>query len=226
MDWRSYWSILRRRWALVAIVVALDLVVSGYLFLRSYRHLGYEACTTLYVADVSAPSTTLETTDQLLAGETAANFFADDILDVAQSGVVASYVSRRLAGHHLPSSAEGDISGAVSGSRRDRTLGLCVSNPSSATAVAASQQLGRAMSIDRGRFIGAKMAKRTFVRVISPPSVSRVSGRSQLQNFGLRVFLGLLVAVGLALVWDALDPRVRDARDVEQALHVPVLTGR
>jgi len=102
VEWPAYWSIVRRRWPLVAILFLLDLLASGYLFAKSYRHVGYNGCLTLYVADVSSPSlisappTTLQTAGQLLAGETAANFFADDILDVARSGDVSSFVSRSI----------------------------------------------------------------------------------------------------------------------------------
>src|SRR5579864_8630398 len=115
MDWRSYWSVLRRRWLLIAAVIVLDLIISGYLFEKSNRQLGYQGCSTLYVADVSSPSlisapqTTLETAGQLLAGETAANFFGDDILDVSESRSVAAFVSQRLAPLHLPNSSDGDI---------------------------------------------------------------------------------------------------------------------
>ena len=45
-------------------------------------------------------------------------------------------------------------------------------------------------------------------------------------NFVLRLILGLLVAGGLALLWDALDPAVRERREVEEALRVPVVTLR
>ncbi len=225
MDWRAYWAILRRRWLLIAAVVLLDVLLGGYLFAKAYRHRDYQACLTLYVADVSSPSlitappTTLETAGQLLAGETAANFFADDILDVAQSRKVTSYIGRQLG---TSSSA---FDGAVSGARRDRTVDLCVSNATSATASSAAALLGRAMTSGRSQFIGGGMAHRTYVNVVSPPTVSRASARSQLLNLALRLFLGVLVALGLALLWDALDPNVRDERDVEQATGVPVLAA-
>ena len=223
MDWRSYWSILRRRWVLIAAVVALDVLLSGYLFAKSYRQRTYQGCVTMYVADVSSPSliaaapTTLQQAGQLLAGETAANFFGDDILDVAQSRNVTAYVSRQLG---LPS---GSLDGAVSGARRDRTVDLCISNANSATALSGATTLGRAMSTGRARFVGAQMAKRTYVAVVSPASVSRASARSLLFDFALRFVLGLLVALGLGLLWDALDPNVRDERDLEEATGVPVL---
>src|SRR5579864_9462527 len=100
---------------LIVAVLIVDVLASLYLFAKAYRQVSYQACLTLYVADVSAPSlisapqTTLETAGQLLAGETAANFFGDDILDVSQSHDVAAFVSQRLAPLHLPNSSDGDI---------------------------------------------------------------------------------------------------------------------
>jgi capsular polysaccharide biosynthesis protein len=230
MDWRDYWEIVGRRWAIVAVIVVLDVLASGYLFARSYKKLGYQACLTAYVADVSAPSTiiapqtSIQAEGQLLAGETAANFYADDVLDVAESQHVARFISAQLAPQRLPNTSTGDINGAISGSRRDRTLSMCVSNPSSASALAAASTLGSAMTVHRSKFLGPKIGQRAYVGIISDPSVGKVSSRHDLLNLGLRIILGLLLAIGVALIWDAIDPRVRNRRDVERTLGVPVLS--
>ncbi|MGH2443383.1 MAG: hypothetical protein ACRDFX_09495 [Chloroflexota bacterium] len=216
MTWRAYIGIFKRRWAVIAVVIVLDLLISGYLLARASRHLAYQGCVTLYVADVSAPSlisapqTTLDTAGQLLAGETAANFFGDDILDVAESQHVALFVTRRIQPQRLPNTSIGDINGSISGMRRDRTVNLCVSNPNSASALAAAGALGTAMTVDRGRFIGKAMAKRTFVSVISDPSSTKTSLRHDLTNFALQVIVGILVALGLALLWETMDPAPRE----------------
>ncbi len=212
MAWEQYWGILRRRWWIVALILIVDILASGYLFAKSYRSVGYQSCLMLYVADVgapsliAAPSDTLDTAGQLLAGETAANFYADDILDVSESGTVASYVSARIAPRHLTNAAPSDI--AVSGSRKDRTVNLCVSNPSEATALAAGTALGYAMTAARSHFMGP-VAKRTYVHIITLPGVTAAPAGHSLVSLALRLILGLIVALGLALLWDALDPRTR-----------------
>ena len=228
MEWWAYWGVVRRRWPILLALIALDVVLAGATYARSRHTAGYQACTTLYVADVSAPSliaapqTTLESAGQLLAGETASNFFGDDVLDVAQSSRVAAYVSGAIARDRLPHSATADLNGAVSGSRRDRTVSLCVNNPNSATALAAAGALGQAMSAGRSAFLGREMAKRTYVAVVSTASVGPVAATTSRLRLGLEFVLGLLLAGGVALLWDAIDPAVRDARDVEQILGVPV----
>lgn len=212
MAWEEYWGIIRRRWWIVALVLIVDILASGYLFARSYRSVGYQSCLMLYVADVGAPSLiaapndTLDTAGQLLAGETAANFYADDILDVSQSGTVASYVSARIAPQHLPNAAPSSL--AVSGARKDRTVNLCVSNPSSATALAAGRALGYAMTAARSKFMGP-VAKRTYVHIVTLPTVVPAPAGHSLVSLALRIVLGVIVALGLALLWDALDPRTR-----------------
>jgi capsular polysaccharide biosynthesis protein len=225
MPWEAYWGILRRRWLLIAVIIVLDALGSGYLYLKAHRQVGYQAALTLYVSDVSAPSVTLETTDQLLSGETAANFFADDILDVAQTSRVASYISQHLRPLHLPSSAASNFTGAIGGSRKDRTVNLTLNNSDQQTALLAAHALGVAMTADRAGFIGQEMAHRTFVDVVSPATVGPAPAGHLLLSLGLRLFLGVLVALGLAFLWDALDPTVRDARDVEHALGLPVLAS-
>lgn len=227
MSLDAYLGIVRRRWILIAVIIVLDAAASLYLYRKATHALGSQSCTTIYVADVSSPSliaaSTTDATAQLLAGESAANFFADDLLDVAQSKSVASFLSNRLEGAGLANAGTGDIS--VSGARQDRTVNLCVSDANAQTAQRAAAVLGQALTSQRARFVGGKMAARTFVRVISPPESSAVSTSHDRLNLGLRLVLGLLVAVGAALLWDVLDPRVRDAHDVEAALGAPVLTG-
>jgi len=225
MTWSDYLATFRRRWVIVAVIVVFDVLAAGLLFYRSYHHAGWQGSVTIYVADVGATNTTLETTDQLLAGETAADFFADDIKDVAQSASVADFVSSRLQPLGLPNSDPGSISGTVGGQRTDRTVNLWITNPNEETALRAAGVLGQAMTVDRARFIGAKMARRTYARVISPATVGRAPTSHDLLNFGLRVALGVLVALGVALLWDALDPAVRDRDDVERALEAPVLVA-
>jgi capsular polysaccharide biosynthesis protein len=79
------------------------------------------------------------------------------------------------------------------------------------------------MTSARAQFIGPSMARRTFVREISDPTVGAAPTSSGRLTLALRLLLGLFAALGLALLWDAVDPNVRDAADAETALGAPVL---
>jgi capsular polysaccharide biosynthesis protein len=68
------------------------------------------------------------------------------------------------------------------------------------------------------------MAKRVYTRVISPASVGPAPTSHATLTLLLRLVLGVLVALGAAFLWDALDPHVRNRADVERALRVPVLS--
>lgn len=57
--------------------------------------------------------TVLEIAEQLQSGETAANFFGDDILGVAKSSLARRYVSAKLAPTHLPNTSFMGITIAV-----------------------------------------------------------------------------------------------------------------
>lgn len=228
MEWTAYLAIFRRRWLLILFVVALDVIAVGYLYAKTARHPGYQACLTLYVADVSSPSliaatdTSLQNSGALLAGETAANFFGDDILDVAQSSKVSDFMAR-YAASHAPAQASASFGGSVSGARKDRTVNLCVANSNEAAALAGAQALGVAMTSRRATFIGRNMARRTFVQVVSVPTAALVSTSHEKVSALLRLILGVLVALGLAILWDVIDPSVRDERDAARAANVPVL---
>ena len=230
MSFLEYWAILRRRWVLIAAIVVLDVLLSGFSYRRANQASGYQSCLTVYVADLSAPSivaasSSLETAAELLAGESAANFFADDLLDVAQSRSVAAYVSDQIALRGLSNSSFNAVNGSIGGARQDRTVNLCITNPTKATAAAAAAALGRAVTSARSQFVGAKMATRTFVKIISSPNTGPAPKSKKLLTLALQVVLGLFVALGLALLWDALDPRVRDRRDLESVLGLPVLAS-
>jgi hypothetical protein len=209
--WEDYWAVLRRRWWIVAVILVVDVLASGYSYEKSAKSLGSQACLTLYVSDVGAPSLVavssdlLDTVGQQLAGETAANFFADDILDISQGGRVGAYMSAQASRQGLSNAAAGDL--GVSGSRKDRTVSLCVANPSSATALAAGKALAGFWTSrsNRANLMGP-VGKRIDVTVISDPSVGPVPRSASLKSLGLRLALGVIVAVGVALLWDALDP--------------------
>jgi capsular polysaccharide biosynthesis protein len=226
MEPAAYLGILTRRWFLIALIIALDVLGSAYLYHRSSASAGYQSCSTLYVADMSSPSlisappTDLQSAGALLAGETAANFFADDILDIAQSSDVASYITGKV--YPTASLAQAPNWG-VGGSRKDRTVTLCLTNASSSIALKAGAALAAAMTKDRSKFLGP-MARRVYTRVISPASVGPAPTSNAKLSFLLRLALGVLVALGAAFLWDALDPRVRNPVDVERALRVPVLS--
>lgn len=236
MSFLDYWAILRRRWVLIVVILLLDVLLSGFTYRRANQSAGYESCLTVYVADLSAPSivaasSSLENAAELLAGESAANFFADDLLDVAQSRSVATYISNRInpvvsrSLVALPNASFDSINGSVSGSRLDRTVNLCVTNPMRVTAAAAAAALGTAVTSARAQFVGTKVAARTFVKLISPPNTTTAPKSKKLLTLALQLVLGLFVALGLALLWDALDPRVRDRADLERTLGLPVLAS-
>jgi capsular polysaccharide biosynthesis protein len=237
VSYLDYWAIIRRRWAIIAAIILLDIVASGLLYARANKAAGFQSCLTIYVADTSAPTTVAASSDlsasaELLAGESAANFFADDLNDVAQSRSVAKWISNIFFQHpnadYTPDHIYLDyahVNGSISGSRQDRTDSLCVTNPNAGDATAIAKLLGKAMTTDRAQFVGKAMAKRTFVKVVSPPQTGPAPKSTKRLQLALQIILGILVAGGIALLWDALDPRVRDRHDLEAALGVPLLAG-
>ena len=188
---------------------------------RSYSERPYIATGQILV--IATGVTTPGGSTQAVNLERAARLMAADLREVAQSRIVAGDVARYVNSRGLGPVSPADVSGSVDAAGSGSTVSLSVSATNQLRAIGISRRLLADLSSGRSRFVGVAEARRSIVTIIGPTDVSRQSSREILSTFGLRTLLGLLVAIGLALLWDYLDDTVHGPEDAERYLGAPVL---
>ena len=213
MELRAYWQIIRRRWWLVAALLAVVLVVS----LVTYQEPApvYQATMRFAVGlegdePVNAASGEGRS-DAWLASE----YLADDLSEVVKGGDFASRISQEV-GFGVPA-------GAIFASREHRIMTVSVtwSDPDQTQTIA--EAVGAAVQDGGSDYFPQLAGVEAKAVLIDGPGLGQVgrSLRSKL-DLPLRLFLALVAGVALAFLWDYLDDTVRDRADAE-ALGVPVV---
>jgi capsular polysaccharide biosynthesis protein len=91
-----------------------------------------------------------------------------------------------------------------------------------------AQELGdaivQALRTQPGKYPAQLAAQNGQIVVIDPPQTQRGEGGGAVAiDIGLKTLLGLLVGLALILALDFFDPTVRDSRDAERTLGLPIL---
>jgi len=214
---------LRRRWPILVTVLLLVVVASAVIAFRDYNQRPYVADGQLFVSALAVDRSSSGPSGQPLDLERAARLTAEDVRDVGSSAIVAADVARYLRVHGQGNISASRVMRWVSTTSSGSTVTISVTTSSPAQAMLASRRLLADLSVMRARFIGPAESARSSITIISPPSLSRAPTRDILTTFGLRLLLGTLVAVGLALAWDYLEDSVHAPEDVERLLTAPML---
>lgn len=217
MELRRYWEIVVRRAWIVLLVPVVALV--SWLVLRSAPTGGYEGTLRFMVG--IAPAEGPLTGDELYNFELASEFIVDDFAEVVKSQVFAEDVASRM-----PDQGVGLQRCAVQGfavTRLHRILTLTISCPDRDETVAIAQAAQRALEEENARYFTQLGARGALVTVIDPAVVIPVapSLRERL-DLPIRLTLGVLGGLGLALLLDYLDTSIRTTREAE-SLGIPVL---
>jgi capsular polysaccharide biosynthesis protein len=213
MELRHYWSIVWRRWWLIAVLVALVLVVS----LVTYRpptpayqaslrfSVGIEGQEPLYAVSGDGRS------DAWLASE----YLADDLSQVLRGGEFAARIGERV-GFAVPA-------GAIFASREHRIMSVRITWGDRDQVQAIAEAVAAAVQDGGAEFFPQLEGVEAAAVLIDGPGIGPV-GRSLMDKLDLpvRLVVALVAGVALAFLWDYLDDTVRERAEVE-ALGVPLL---
>ena len=230
MEIGHYLDIVRKRWWLVALTTLAALLVAGLMAYRgaaAYKATVRVAVSTGVPADCGAPAAPAQ--NGLGAGRyydcnyyawLSSEYLADDLSEIVRSHSFAKDVSVVLGENVEPKS----ISDVVRTRKTHRILSITVT----ANEFAKAQRLGDAivqvLSTQGGKYIASLAAQQGQVVVIDPPETQRGEGAAAvLIDIALKTLLGLLFGLALVFALDFLDPHVRDARDAQRALDLPIL---
>lgn len=221
MELLQYWQIIQRRWWVPAALTLLALVASTAVALR-----GASAFRTDLRLSVSTQPT-LERAqsqyyDPVYYANLSSEYLADDLSEIIRSPSFAADVGTLLTEPVSP-----DV--IAESTRTKRTHRLIDVTLVTAT-YEQGQQIGQAMlailndPTKRGGYLKVLDAYTGQVAVVNVPITRRGNGNAAVAaEIGLRTLVGLLVGLGLALLVDYLDQRVRTRREVEELLGLPIL---
>jgi capsular polysaccharide biosynthesis protein len=226
-----YLEIIRRRWWLAALATLAAFVVGFVLTFRGAS--AYKA--TVRVAVSTPPSegcagrpVTGPDGQAIRNFDYDCNYYAwlsseylaDDLSQLIQSQSFAEDVSA-LMGEQVDAKSISDV---VRTRKTHRILSITVT----ANTFQRAQQIGDAivqtLRTQPGKYLAQLAAQNGQIVVIDPPETQRGEGLGGLvTSLGLPTLLGLLAGLALILALDFFDPTVRDGRDAERTLGLPIL---
>jgi capsular polysaccharide biosynthesis protein len=225
----QYFEIVRRRWWIVALTTLAALLVAGALAYRganAYKATVRVAVSTPIPEDCSgrpAPSTDglpSRFYDCYYYAWLTSEYLADDLSEIVRSRSFAEDIGATLGEPVDPKS----ISDVLRTRKTHRILSITVT----ANTFDRAQRLGDAiikvLGTQPGKYLAQLATQHGQVVVIDPPETQRGDGAAAVAlDIGLKTLLGLLFGLALVFALDYLDPTVRNARDAERTLGLPIL---
>ncbi len=214
MELRLYWTIIRRRWWLVAGLPLVVLLVS--LALRRPSPSLYQAVMRLTVDVPPLPVHEGMNFDPRFTAAQAAEYLVDDFSELVRSGEFAADVSRRLAdkGITVP---PGAIQGSTASEKIHRVVTWRVTGTDPEQLQAIAQAAVEALREDSSKYFARLGTADAQVAIIDKPVVSRVGpGLRERLDLPLRILLALMVGLGLAFLLHYLDTTIYTAAEVEE----------
>jgi capsular polysaccharide biosynthesis protein len=214
MELREYWTILWRRWWIIAGLALL--VLAGSIVFRSQPSPMYQA-TMRFTIGVSPDSDGERVTmDPLYSAYLASEYIADDFAEILRSESFAGDVSARLANQGITVPA-GAIQGFTVAEKQHRILTMQITWPDEGQLRAIAQAAMDTLEQDNAKYFKQLGAEGADVFVIDSPHITSlgVSLKDRL-DIPIRVVLALLAGVGLVFLLHYVDDTIRDPQDVEE----------
>jgi receptor protein-tyrosine kinase len=224
-----YLEIVRRRWWLVALTTLAALLVAVLLAYRGAA--AYKTTVRLTVsvpvpADCTggaAPSPSGLPTrfyDCNYYAWLTSEYLADDLSEIVKSEAFARDVSAAMGAPLDPRA----ISDVLRTRKTHRILTMTVTASDYARAQAIGDAMVQVIGTQGGKYLAPLAEQNAQVVVIDPPQTQRGDGPAAVAlEIGLKTLLGLLFGLALVFALDLLDPTIRDTRDAERTLGLPIL---
>jgi capsular polysaccharide biosynthesis protein len=213
MELREYWTILWRRWWIIAVLVFIVLV--GSLVFRSDPVPMYQASMRFTIGVTPESDSERLTMDPLYSAYLASEYIADDFAEILRSESFAADVSARLAveGILVP---PGAIQGFTVAEKQHRILTMQITWPDEAQLRAIAEAAKQTLEEDNAKYFRQLGSEGAAVYVIDSPHVVSVgvSLKDRLE-IPIRVALALLAGVGLAFLLHYVDDTIRDPEELE-----------
>ena len=216
MELVSYWDIVRRRWWLVASLLAVVGVVS--LVTRDWSpEPGYICTFRFNVGLAPVPPDAAEYKYDPLGVWTASEYLMDDLASAVRGRAYAERVAEWMG------AADASLAGRFSAATEHRVLTVSVRGKDAGLLGDVANAAVAVLQEEAAEFVGAVGNAEPVLRLIDPPTVVPV-GPSLRQRLDLpiRVILAVVTGVAGAFLLDYLDTSIRGHQEVE-AMGIQVL---
>ncbi len=218
MELRTFWKVIVRRWWLVlapAAVVALFTLATFHRPATAYQ-------VVMRFAAGTPPAGQSVDYDRYYPWLTS-EYIANGLGDIAKTGAFAEAVAARLAaaGQSVPAGA---VQGAIATDNVQSILVVYLTWSDPAGAAALGEAVSAELTGNGAAYFPQLAGLDPAVRRLDAPAPAALPPglRAQLMGPAVKLALGLVVGVALALLWHYLDPTVQDAGELE-GLGLPVL---
>jgi capsular polysaccharide biosynthesis protein len=212
MELRRYWQILKRRWLLIVIPVAVVVILTAVTYQRppTFYNVGMH-----YLVSQEPSSEAADADEQRYYNWLTSEYIVNGLTDWVKGGEFATAVSAELAaeGWEIPAGA---IQGGLAADNVRSKLEISLNNPDPealAAMISAVTVVLQEQNSDALPQLGGETA---VIVPLSEPVINPISPgiRSQL-DLPVRILVALIAGVGLALLVEYLDPTIRESRELK-----------
>ncbi len=221
MQFRHYWSVIRRRWPILALVVGLVALGGGLSLVLTPRQYSAEVRLLLNREPTQARAGTGEFRYDDLYRFQATEYGLDDLVEEVRGNRFAATVVERLQERGVTTLTEEQVMRALRPERTHRVLNVEVTAPSRELAMTMTEVVEDLLTKGADRYAppdGSRVNPRVIHR--DPKATSNLS--RTLLTYALQLFLALLLGLGLTFLLHYLDDRVREPAEMQE-LGVPLL---
>jgi succinoglycan biosynthesis transport protein ExoP len=217
---RDFFRILRKSWI---VVVALTLVGGGVALGYSlWQKPVYSAATKVFVS-----TSTVSTVQDLAQGNTFTVQRVKTYADLATTPIVLDPVIRQLSLNTTSELLSKDIKSSAPLDTSIIDISVSNTNPAAAARIANATARSLTSTVQdietSNKLDSSSPVKLTLVQTAVVPTVPD-SPKIPL-NTALGLLIGLALGIGIALLADSLNVRVRSSRDVTELTELPILGG-
>jgi capsular polysaccharide biosynthesis protein len=219
MQLTEYWAVIRRHLWIVLLLPTAAFVASSYLALRG--PMAYVSTMKLIVSvrPITDYGPNVNYDPQYYA-VLVSEYLADDLTEVLRSQAFAQDVSAEL-GYSIPPAL---IANGVRAKKTHRIIDFWVYGQDRGVVAEVGQAYERVLNTRLVEYFSQLQSQNAQVRIINGPGVGRANTPLGMAvEIGLRTLLGLALGLGLAFLLDYVDDRLRDRRELERLLGVPIL---
>ncbi|MBF6612599.1 MAG: hypothetical protein IVW55_05660 [Chloroflexi bacterium] len=238
MELRQYWNVIRKRWWLVAVIVGLVAVASALIFLRTnttyqseVRFITRQSPSPDNPSNPGSPGSMVFTFDRYY-NWFGSEFLVDDYTEIVGSDAFAQSVMSIMSGTLTLGKGQGqltldDIKNALQADRKQRILRIIVTGASRDESVALAKAASTVLVDARLKPLNNSPMvddRAVFTQIDqATPDAAKSSKGKDLINAIVRVIIGLVAALALVFLLEYLDSSIRDERDAEKVLDLPVI---